>query len=185
MQSVMLPVGWLSTRCTTMVPEVYARTPEGVVVQQNDLMAPTSRTRARPGGDPVRARLAAAVAAALTVGAGTGLRAVSEGAVAKYGGDALYTLLVLALVVLAAPRVTPWKAGGIALAVSWGVEFLQLTDLPAALSRQSTPARLVLGSTFNAPDLLWYAVGAAAGCLVTARIRGAGPATGPASSRRP
>jgi uncharacterized membrane protein len=107
------------------------------------------------------------------VGAGTGIRAVSEGEVAKYAGDALYTLLVFALVVLAAPRTAPWKAAAVALAVSWGVEFLQLTGLPAALSRQSTAARLVLGSTFNAPDLLWYAVGAAAGWFVADRTRGA------------
>ena len=47
-----------------------------------------------------------------------------------------------------------------ALAVSWAVELAQLTGIPADLSRHSMPARLVLGSTFNAPDLLWYVVGA-------------------------
>ncbi|MFJ8186264.1 DUF2809 domain-containing protein [Streptomyces sp. NPDC096105] len=113
-----------------------------------------------------RTRLLAAAAALLTVGAGLGLRAVATGDVAKYGGDALYTLLVLALVVLLAPRSTPVRAAGVALAVSWAVELLQLTGLPAALSARSTAARLVLGSTFNAPDLFWYAVGACAGWLV-------------------
>ncbi|MFE8952685.1 DUF2809 domain-containing protein [Streptomyces althioticus] len=113
-----------------------------------------------------RTRLLAAVAALLTVGAGLGLRAVATGDVAKYGGDALYTLLILALVVLVAPRSTPARASGIALAVSWAVELLQLTGLPAELSVRSTAARLVLGSTFNAPDLFWYAVGACAGRLV-------------------
>ncbi|MBJ6642083.1 DUF2809 domain-containing protein [Streptomyces sp. BSE7-9] len=107
-----------------------------------------------------RTRLLAAVAALVTVGAGLGLRAVATGDVAKYGGDALYTLLILTLVVLLAPRSTPARAAGIALAVSWAVELLQLTGLPAELS-----ARLVLGSTFNAPDLFWYAVGACAGWL--------------------
>ncbi|MEU0852259.1 DUF2809 domain-containing protein [Streptomyces flaveolus] len=141
-------------------------------------MTRTPRTRASVGGNPLRIRLAAGTAAMVIVGAGTGIRAVSEGEVAKYGGDALYTLLLLALVVLVAPRTTPWKAAAVALAVSWGVEFLQLTDLPAALSRRSTAARLVLGSTFNAPDLLWYTVGAAAGWLVADRTRGArGPVT--------
>ncbi|MEU3660285.1 DUF2809 domain-containing protein [Streptomyces sp. NPDC032940] len=136
-------------------------------------MIRTPRTRTRVERDPVRVRLTAGAAALLTVAAGAGLRAVSGGDVAKYGGDALYTLLILALVVLVAPRATPWKAAAVALAVSWGVEFLQLTGLPATLSRQSTAARLVLGSTFNAPDLLWYAVGAAAGWLVVAGTRGA------------
>ncbi|MFC8405614.1 DUF2809 domain-containing protein [Streptomyces griseoincarnatus] len=112
-----------------------------------------------------RTRLLAAVAALVTVGAGLGLRAVATGDVAKYGGDALYTLLILALVVVLAPRSTPARAAGIALAVSWAVELLQLTGLPAGLSARSTAARLVLGSTFNAPDLFWYAVGACAGWL--------------------
>ncbi|MET9330537.1 DUF2809 domain-containing protein [Streptomyces cellulosae] len=113
-----------------------------------------------------RTRLLAAVAALLTVGAGLGLRAVTTGDVAKYGGDALYTLLILTLVVLLAPRSTPARAAGIALAVSWAVELFQLTGVPADLSARSTAARLVLGSTFNAPDLFWYAAGASAGGLV-------------------
>ncbi|MET9983924.1 DUF2809 domain-containing protein [Streptomyces rochei] len=131
-------------------------------------------------------RLRAALAALATVAAGLGLRAVATGDVAKYGGDALYTLLVFALVLLAAPRTPPVRAAALALAVSWGVEFLQLSSVPAELSRRSTAARLVLGSTFNAPDLFWYAVGASAGCLVvtygrTRTLRDGRPA--PSASR--
>ncbi|MFF0533711.1 ribosomal maturation YjgA family protein [Streptomyces coelicoflavus] len=118
---------------------------------------------------PTRTRLAAAVAAVVIVGAGLALRAVAVGEVAKYGGDALYTLLLFALVLVAAPRTAPGRAAVLALAVSWAVEFLQLTDGPAYLAGQSTVARLVLGSTFNAPDLFWYAVGAAAGWLAVRR----------------
>ncbi|MFF3013527.1 DUF2809 domain-containing protein [Streptomyces sp. NPDC057939] len=131
----------------------------------------TSAGSDRPASDPTRIRVAAALAALVTVGAGLGLRAVAAGGVAKYGGDALYTVLLLALVVLAAPRVTPVRAAAVALAASWAVEFLQLGPLPAELSRRSVVARLVLGSTFNAPDLFWYAVGAAAGCLVHTALR--------------
>ncbi|MFF7674012.1 DUF2809 domain-containing protein [Actinacidiphila glaucinigra] len=130
-----------------------------------------SRTRERTA-DPVPAtRPVAAVASVLTVGAGLALRVVAEGNVAKYGGDALYTVLVLALVVLLAPRVTPLAAAVSALLFSCAVEFLQLSDIPAELSRRSGIARLVLGSTFNAPDLLWYAVGAAVGGLLHAAMR--------------
>ncbi|MFJ4982339.1 DUF2809 domain-containing protein [Streptomyces sp. NPDC088732] len=107
-----------------------------------------------------------------TVGAGLGLRAVAAGDVAKYGGDALYTLLLVALVVLVAPRVSPRVAAGSALALSWAVEFLQLSDVPAELSARSTVARLVLGTTFNAPDLHWYAIGAAGGWLVLTAVDG-------------
>jgi len=113
-----------------------------------------------------RTRLVAVGAAVVTIGAGLGLRAVAAGDVAKYGGDMLYTVLLYALVVLAAPRVTPLTAATSALAVSLAVEFSQLTEVPAELSRNSAVARLVLGSTFNPPDLFWYAVGAAAGWLV-------------------
>lgn len=115
------------------------------------------------GTGPVGTRLAAAGAAVVIVGAGLGLRAVATGSVAKYGGDALYTLLLLTLVVLVAPRVSPLVAAGSALALSWAVEFFQLSDVPAELSERSAVARLVLGSTFNPPDLFWYAFGAAAG----------------------
>ncbi|MER6712582.1 MULTISPECIES: DUF2809 domain-containing protein [unclassified Streptomyces] len=124
---------------------------------------------------PARTRLAAAGAAVVTVGAGLGLRTVAAGDVAKYGGDALYTVLLLTLVVLAAPRVTPLAAAGSALAASWAVEFLQLSPVPAELSARSTLARLVLGSTFNAPDLLWYTVGAATGWLIHTLVRPTAP----------
>ncbi|MEU3901171.1 DUF2809 domain-containing protein [Streptomyces sp. NPDC045251] len=107
--------------------------------------------------------------AALSVaGAGLGLRSAAAGDVAKYGGDSLYTLLIFTLVFVVAPRMPAAKAAALALAVSWGVEFLQLSGVPAELSRRSTAARLVLGSTFNAPDLFWYAVGALAGWFVVA-----------------
>ncbi|MFD5624347.1 DUF2809 domain-containing protein [Streptomyces yangpuensis] len=113
-----------------------------------------------------RIRLVAAAAAVLTVGAGLGLRALAAGSVAEYGGDALYTVLLVALVVMVVPRWTPLRAAGTALAASWAVELFQLSPLPAELSRHSVAARLVLGSTFNAPDLFWYVVGAAGGWLL-------------------
>ncbi|MFI9625151.1 DUF2809 domain-containing protein [Streptomyces sp. NPDC052042] len=119
-------------------------------------------------------RLVAGGAAVLTVAAGLGVRAVSEGDIAKYAGDALYTVLICALVLVAAPRTRPLAVAGTGLVLSWAVEFLQLTGLPADLSRHSTMARLVLGSTFNAPDLLWYAVGAGAVWAVLVRGRGGG-----------
>ncbi|NED79768.1 DUF2809 domain-containing protein [Streptomyces sp. SID11233] len=128
----------------------------------------------------VPARAVAAGAAVATVAAGLGVRTVADGDLAKYAGDALYTVLICALVALCAPRARPLVVAGTGLAVSWAVELLQLTGAPAELSRQSAVARLVLGSTFNAPDLLWYAVGAAAvwGALTAAaasRRTGPGP----------
>ncbi|MEU7022012.1 DUF2809 domain-containing protein [Streptomyces sp. NPDC046203] len=117
-------------------------------------------------GTLLRLRLMACCAALLTVAAGLGVRAVGSGAVAKYAGDALYTVLVLTLVVLVAPRVRPAVAAWTALGFSCAVELFQLTGVPADLAARSTLARLVLGTSFNAPDLLWYASGAAVGWAV-------------------
>ncbi|MFF3315675.1 DUF2809 domain-containing protein [Streptomyces sp. NPDC003035] len=120
----------------------------------------------------IRTRGAAAAAALLTVAAGLGIRSAATGDVATYAGDALYTVLVLALVVLIAPRVRAAWAAGVALGVSCAVEFFQLTGVPAELATRAvvgTPARLVLGTSFNAPDLFWYAVGAGAGWAVLSR----------------
>ncbi|MFJ2090143.1 DUF2809 domain-containing protein [Streptomyces sp. NPDC087901] len=131
------------------------------------------------GRSATRARAVAAGAAVLTVVAGLGVRTVADGAVAKYAGDALYTVLICALVALCAPRARPLAVAGAGLGISWAVELLQLTGVPAELSRHSAVARLVLGSTFNAPDLLWYAVGAAAAWAAhtAATSRAPGPRT--------
>jgi hypothetical protein len=123
------------------------------------------------GRKKARTRLIACGAAAVTVAAGLGVRALAEGDVAKYAGDALYTVLLYTLVVLAAPRVRPLTAGCVALGISWAIEFSQLSGIPAELSQRSLVARLVLGSTFNPPDLFWYATGAASAWLAHTVIR--------------
>jgi hypothetical protein len=96
-----------------------------------------------------------ALAAALTIAAGLGVRLVWDGPVSKYAGDALYTVLIYALVMLIRPVIRPWVAALMATGLSWAIEFAQLTEIPSVL-------RPVLGSTFNPPDLFWYAVGAGA-----------------------
>ncbi|MEN3360806.1 MAG: hypothetical protein V7637_4788 [Mycobacteriales bacterium] len=106
-------------------------------------------------------RLPALAVVAVVLAAGLSIRAATGGAVAKYGGVALYGALVYAIVVCVAPRVPPGVAGATALALCWAIEFAQLTPVPAALSARSGVARLVLGSTFNPPDLAWYAAGVA------------------------
>jgi hypothetical protein len=112
-------------------------------------------------------RVSAAVAAVLTIAAGLAVRGLADGVFAKYAGDALYTVLLFTLVLVAAPRVRPAVAAALALAASWVVEFAQLTGGPAELSTAFPPARLVLGTSFNAPDLFWYAVGAGLAWVVT------------------
>ncbi|WP_283133187.1 DUF2809 domain-containing protein [Rhizohabitans arisaemae] len=115
-------------------------------------------------------RLPAAVAVIATLAAGLGIRAWTDGPLAKYGGVALYTVLVYTLIILIRPRTRPRTTAAIALALSWAVEFAQLTPVPAALSAQSTLARLILGSTYHPPDLLAYALGALLALAVHAGV---------------
>lgn len=130
-----------------------------------------STGRRRERGDDSTARAVAAAAAVVTVAAGLAVRAGADGAFAKYAGSALYTVLLCTLVAFCAPRARPAVVASTALSLSWAVEFAQLTGVPAQWSAHSTAARLVLGSTFNAPDLLGYAVGAA---CAWAMLRAAG-----------
>ncbi|MEU0783033.1 DUF2809 domain-containing protein [Streptomyces sp. NPDC006173] len=95
-----------------------------------------------------------------TVVAGLGIRSQTGGAFAKCAGDALYTVLVCAVVVLVAPRLRAAVAAGAALGFSWAVELWQIAGIPTALHP-------LFGSTFNTPDLFWYVVGAFLGwCLI-------------------
>ncbi|WP_206067362.1 DUF2809 domain-containing protein [Nonomuraea composti] len=105
-----------------------------------------------------------AVTCVVIVACGLGVRALWDGPVPKYAGDALYTALIYALVVLILPRVRPWVAAAVSAGLSWAIEFAQLAEIPQVL-------RPVLGSTFNPPDLLWYAVGAALCWLAHHRLR--------------
>lgn len=116
-------------------------------------------------------RLPAVVAALLTVVAGLSVRSLLGGDPAKYAGDALYALLIFWLVLVVAPRAPGWAAAATALGVSTAVELFQLTGVPAALGAHSALARLVLGTTFNAPDLPLYALGAAAGWIMVGAAR--------------
>lgn len=107
-------------------------------------------------------RLPVLLAAVVVTAAGLAVRAFTGGALAKYGGVALYACLVYVIVLLFAPRARPWLVAPVALGVCWAIEFAQLTPVPAALSERGVLLRLVFGTTFNPPDLLWYAVGVAA-----------------------
>lgn len=131
--------------------------------------------------DRLRRRVVPAVAAVVTVAAGLSVRSVLGGDVAKYAGDALYALLIFWLVLVVAPRTRAWVAAVVAFAVSVAVELFQLTGVPAELGAHSALARLVLGTTFNAPDLPFYAVGAALGWALHQAAR----STRSARRRRP
>jgi hypothetical protein len=105
--------------------------------------------------------MAPVVAASVVFVLGLGVRMVTDGPFAKYAGIALYAAFIYTLVVVVGPRTRPFVAALISLAACWAIEFAQLTPLPASLSARSVLLRLVFGTTFNLPDLAWYAVGVA------------------------
>jgi D-alanyl-D-alanine carboxypeptidase len=102
--------------------------------------------------------------------AGLAARAVLPASVGGPVGDALYATLVVLLVVLVRPRTSPVVAASVGFVVCVGIELFQLTGVPAELADRWPPVRLVLGTTFWAPDLLRYAVGAVVGGLVCAVV---------------
>ncbi|KQV48082.1 hypothetical protein ASC95_19110 [Pelomonas sp. Root1217] len=82
----------------------------------------------------------------------------------KYPGDALWALMVMMLCGFAKPGWPIARTAGAALATSFAVEFSQLyqADWINAV-RHTTLGHLVLGSGFNAMDLLAYSAGVAVG----------------------
>jgi hypothetical protein len=86
--------------------------------------------------------------------------------ISKYGGDALWALMVFVGFGFLFPRASTLLIALLALTFAWGVEFSQLYHAPwIDAIRATLPGRLVLGNTFNWPDLLTYALGIALGAL--------------------
>jgi hypothetical protein len=115
-------------------------------------------TRDEPGrrGRPWRVVVPAA---GLVVVAGLATARYGSGPVGDALGDALYAVLVLLLVALAVPRWSRAGQAGAALAACWAVELAQATGGPAVAVAAWPPLRYLLGTTFVATDLLWYALG--------------------------
>lgn len=85
---------------------------------------------------------------------------------AKYGGDALWALVVFFGLGFIYPRAATTRVGLIAIGFAWAIEFSQLyhADWIDGI-RATLPGRLILGTTFNSPDLLAYVAGIALGVL--------------------
>ncbi|AEE47809.1 DUF2809 domain-containing protein [Cellulomonas fimi] len=119
---------------------------------------------------PARRRPVVALVALVVVAAGLAVATLADGPLADPAGDALYAVLVYALLVLVAPRTRPARAALVAAAVCALVEVAQLTGGPAALVAAVPPARFVVGTTFVAADLVAYAVGASVAGLADAAV---------------
>jgi hypothetical protein len=99
----------------------------------------------------------------------------------KYGGDALWALLVFCGFGFFFNRLPTLRLSLVSFAFAWTIEFLQLYHAPWIDSiRAARLGHLVLGSTFNWPDLVAYMVGIAIGVLLEMRcgITSASPDSG-------
>jgi hypothetical protein len=110
-----------------------------------------------------------ALLVALVIGSGllwrSGLLPLSS-FLAKYGGDSLWALVVFLCFGFAFPRTSTMRIGLAAVCFAWSVEFLQLYHAPWIDAIRSTLiGRLVLGTSFNMPDLIAYVMGIALGAF--------------------
>ena len=116
---------------------------------------------------PQRNRFLYAILIALVIGVGllwrSPLLSIS-GITWKYGGDALWALAVFLGVGFCFRRASTLLNALIAVCFAWSIECFQLYHAPWIESLRATLfGRLILGSTFNSPDLLAYAIGIALG----------------------
>ncbi|MDR7185759.1 hypothetical protein J2X85_002795 [Microbacterium trichothecenolyticum] len=102
-------------------------------------------------------RLVAALLLAATIAAGLLVHGVlPDTAATDIAGDGLYAVAAYLAVVLIAPRLPALATGAIAAAWCVAVELFQLTGLPLAWGATFPPVMLVLGTVFDARDLLVY-----------------------------
>lgn len=117
-----------------------------------------------------RSRAVYAIAVVMVIGAGLLWRSgwvPLPRSVSKYGGDALWALMVFFGLGFVFVRVSTLRVAASAVCFAWSVEFLQLYHAPWIDGIRSTRlGHLVLGSVFNGPDLMAYVVGIAVGVVV-------------------
>ncbi len=106
--------------------------------------------------DVRRRRIRLALAAVVVVVTGLLLHRAGAG----FAADALYTVLIYLLVALIVPRARVTVPAVTAFGFSAAVELWQLTGVPARLADAVPVSALVLGTGFQWPDLVAYAVGA-------------------------
>ena len=120
-------------------------------------------------GIALRSRMLYAVLALVVVGLGLLWRSnwlpLAPG-VAKFGGDALWSLMVFFGFRFLWPSLRIWNAALTALVFSFAIEFSQLYHAPwIDHLRSYRVGGLILGSTFNWPDLGAYAAGVLLGAI--------------------
>ena len=91
-------------------------------------------------------------------------------------GDALWAMMMFWWIGAALPLVRPMVRALLGIGVCVAVELSQLYHVPwLDASRATTPGHLVLGSGFDARDLVAYAVGVAVAFGIDRRLQRAAP----------
>jgi len=94
-----------------------------------------------------------------------------EGFWAKYLGVTLWATCLYTLLLAIQPNLRIIRAAGLALVISWAVEFAQLTGIPALLSSRHIILRWIFGSYFSLWDLPAYVVGVGLGVAFHGLLR--------------
>lgn len=119
-----------------------------------------------------RRRLFGAGALLLTVAAGLAVHAFApDGATSDIEGDVLYAVAAYLAVVMVSPRLPTPIVAVIAAAWCTLVELFQLTGVPQVLGDAFWPIMLVLGTVFDARDLIVYLVAVALVALIDGLLR--------------
>lgn len=131
-----------------------------------------------------RRRLIAAGLAAATVLAGLAVRfALPRGALSDVAGDALYAVLVYLGLVVVVPRARPALVAAVAGSLCVVIELFQLTGLPRAWASVFGPIALVLGTGFDARDLVVYLAAVTVAAIVDAAATRLRPGRRPRHAR--
>lgn len=162
------PASWHSTAGDT-----FRSAKLGIMLALDPMNALTTpRQRSRP---------AYGLAATLVIAAGlfwrSGLLPLPS-FLAKYGGDSLWALVVFFGLGCVFRRSSTARIALGTICIAWSVEFFQLYHAPwIDVIRSTRLGRLVLGASFNSPDLIAYVIGAAIGavaeCLYRKKDQGA------------
>ncbi len=106
----------------------------------------------------------------LTIACGLGVRRIG-GAFGEHAGNVAWGVMSTLIVLGVVPRARVWVVAGAAVAIVFGIEFLQLTPYPAQWSAESVIGRYTLGGVFEWHDLVGGAVGVGWAAMGVAQVR--------------
>jgi hypothetical protein len=119
-----------------------------------------------------RSRYAVLVVITVIIGLAVHFQGIGLGALLRdVSGDALWAAMIYWLASLAAPNAGTAARGAVALFICFAVELSQQIEHPVLQAVRSSPfGHIIVGSDFDARDLIAYTAGIAAALLVDAAV---------------